>query len=111
VRVNISRIEENDKKTWIVTAYDCMSRKFVYECEEVEKDNVPIDEAFKSIELDYIAEIAPEDIENASYDVTTNTYNYKAKKVYIYTIAFLIASRFVSLNHDYNYLLRVKVVK
>ncbi|MEM0061436.1 MAG: hypothetical protein QW726_05855 [Fervidicoccaceae archaeon] len=111
MRVSISRIEENDKKIWRVTAYDCMSRKFVYECEEIEKDNVSVDEAFKSIKLDYIAEIAPEDIENVSYDKETNTYSYKAKKVYIYTVAFLIAGRFVSFNHDYNYLLRVKVVK
>ena len=111
MRVSLSRVEEKDKKIWVVTAYDCMSRKFVYECEEVEKDNIPVDEAYKTIELDYIAEVVPEDVEKVSYDKETNTYSYKAKKVYIYTMPFLIVGKFVGLNHEFDYPLKVKVVK
>ena len=112
MRVSISLIEENDKKTWRVTACDGSSEKIVYECDEVRVDGFALNEIielYKSLELDYVVEIKPEEFEKVSHD--HDTYTYKAKRVRVNTLPYLVAENFAYMFYDQPYWFRVRVAK
>jgi hypothetical protein len=111
MRVSISLNKEKDKKTWIVITRGITYRKIVYECDEVCVDGFTLDESHKAMELDHVTEIRPKEIENVSYDYSSDTYTYKAKIVHVHTLPYLLFANLANVFSENPLRVRVKVVE